>query len=522
VVRQLTVHGFTSIPNAFPFAVLTRDAGLLETACRFLDRPPIGFVDWNQPSQRAVYQAGLCCAREAEALARKTELCDPEIAWICGLLAPLGWLAVCAIDPSAAVGLAKTRTKHPGFSDLDPNALARRLARHWGLPTWLAAILGQLQLPTEIAAGFGADPTLFRLTRLAVCRAQEQGPSLGLTDSRFADEDVAALRLGNEEPRQEAADEEFPPLIWQDPYAVPLLRDLLSSAAENRRLRDLRLHQELEAEVDRLHSALTQRLHSEGERLQASKLDALAELAAGAGHEINNPLAVISGQAQYLLGHATTWFTPAAEEKATTALKAIVTQTRRIHSLLRDLMQFARPAPPARGAVDLPSLMGEVAHMLGDLALQRQVRIEVAALPARLAVVADEGQVRIALLCLLRNAIEAAPANGWARLVLAEPRTDRIEILVEDSGPGPEPHQRASLFDPFFSGRTAGRGRGLGLPIAWRLARQQGGEVRIEPAHPQRPTRFVLTLPRSEAVVDSQPLSVLPPSPPVATNGCHK
>jgi len=60
---------------------------------------------------------------------------------------------------------------------------------------------------------------------------------------------------------------------------------------------------------------------------------------------------------------------------------------------------------------------------------------------------------------------------------------DAITIAVEDNGPGPEAAQRPLLFDPFFSGRTAGRGRGLGLPIAWRLAHLQGGDVRLELLH---------------------------------------
>ena len=69
-----------------------------------------------------------------------------------------------------------------------------------------------------------------------------------------------------------------------------------------------------------------------------------------------------------------------------------------------------------------------------------------------------------------------------------------IELIVENNGPGPEAHQREHMFDPFYSGREAGRGRGLGLSIAWRLARQLGGDVRFEEAS-AGPTRFVLSLP---------------------------
>src|SRR5262249_42607023 len=126
--------------------------------------------------------------------------------------------------------------------------------------------------------------------------------------------------------------------------------------------------------------------------------------------------------------------------------------------------------------------------------------VEVQARPERLPVRLDAEQVRVVLGCLLRNAIEAAPADGWARLVMGAPAEDRVEVLVEDSGPGPAPQQRGALVEPFLSGRNGGRGRGRGLPVAWRLARQQGGDLHLEPARPGEPTRFVLTLPWSPDV----------------------
>jgi len=86
------------------------------------------------------------------------------------------------------------------------------------------------------------------------------------------------------------------------------------------------------------------------------------------------------------------------------------------------------------------------------------------------------------------------PAEGWAGVRLETPSADTVAIVVEDNGAGPPPQQREHLFDPFYSGRSAGRGRGLGLPTAWRLARQHGGDVRFV-SLPDGPTRFVLSLP---------------------------
>src|SRR5262249_12530639 len=103
-------------------------------------------------------------------------------------------------------------------------------------------------------------------------------------------------------------------------------------------------------------------------------------------------------------------------------------------------------------------------------------------------------EVRTAVSGLLRNAIEAAPADGWASVRTEKRAQSSIDLIVEDNGVGPCPTIREHLFDPFFSGRSAGRGRGLGLPIAWRLAQQQGGDVSFD-GIPSGVTRLILSLP---------------------------
>jgi signal transduction histidine kinase len=478
-------------------------ASLIEDVLRLLDQPD-GFVDWNRPCVQPVYDACLTFAQLAQRLAERTGCCDPEAAWTCGLLAPLGWLAMCAVDPESVAACladpalradpAETQRRHWG---IDQAAVARRLARRWRLPAWATAAAEHLHLPGALAQTFRADPILFPLTRLAIEEARRQGVDLGLYNGAFSAEDRAALLIP-EGQDLDTSHVEAPILhVWQEPREVPLLRDLLESAAENRYLREQPLHDHLEQEIDALHRALDEQVHGEAQRLQSGKLAALAEFAAGAGHEINNPLAVISGQAQYLLSHESDWFREDTEDAPRKALEAIIAQTRRIHGILRDLMQFAKPAPPCPGWVDLPAMLGEVAAGLGELAAQRRVRIDVALQPERLPVYADAVQLRTALSCLLRNAVEAAPTDGWVRLVLRRPTEGApIEVAVEDNGPGPEAVRRPHLFDPFYSGRTAGRGRGLGLPIAWRLAHLQGGDVRLDPPRRHEPTRFVLTLPR--------------------------
>ena len=141
-----------------------------------------------------------------------------------------------------------------------------------------------------------------------------------------------------------------------------------------------------------------------------------------------------------------------------------------------------------------------VADSLEPLAQQRKVQLMVVGPEHDELLQVDPVQARAALTGLWRNAIEAAPANGWARVRIEKTTAGTLEIFVEDNGEGPSPAAREHLFDPFFCGRSAGRGRGMGLPIAWRLARQQGGDVRFDGIH-AGVTRFLLTLPLAAAPV---------------------
>src|SRR5438270_3633129 len=103
------------------FPSLLRDPAPLEAALRHLAQPGPGFVDWDQAAFRPVYDACATCARLAQLLAEKTDLCAPDNAWVAGLLAPLGRLAVCAVSrPSEAHGLQPI-----GLKCVDPAAVAR-------------------------------------------------------------------------------------------------------------------------------------------------------------------------------------------------------------------------------------------------------------------------------------------------------------------------------------------------------------------------------------------------------------
>jgi signal transduction histidine kinase len=541
ILRQ-AARAFSS-PAFSAFPTVVQDPAVLEGAIRFLAMnggqeaernpdhgedssfPMTGFVDWNRSALRPVYFASLRGARLAYDLAERSGRCNPDNAWVAGLVAPLGWLAVCAAAPERAIACLAdpelprnpraVQVRHWGH---DHAGIARRLLRRWRMPHWLSVVAGYLGLPVEMAQTLGAEPDLFRVVQLAVRLVQQNGKGLYLAVGTDLSENFAALEISAGEQERLTSEASstgglaFPIPEWNSPYNVPLLRDLLCLAVQNQRLRGAPALEQLEQERDQLYLALEQRRAEEAERLRLLKLNALAEFAAGAAHEINNPLAVISGQAQYLLGHET-------ESSRQHALQTIIGQTQRVHRVLRELMQFARPPRPQRQAVDLSSLLREVTVALEDLAVQRQVRLVCDGPDPAIRLEADARQIRTALECLLRNAIEAAPPSGWAGIRWTRPAADCLELVIEDNGDGPTPAERDHLFDPFYSGRQAGRGRGLGLPTAWRLAQEHGGDVRFErPAG--GPTRFVLRLPYRAALVSQEPVNGHPDTRHAVTNGC--
>jgi hypothetical protein len=245
-------------------------------------------------------------------------------------------------------------------------------------------------------------------------------------------------------------------------------------------------------------------------RLQTAKLDSLKEFAYGAGHELNNPLANIASRAQTLLKEET-------HPERRRRLAAINTQAFRAHEMLADMMLFARPPQPVWERVDLVPLVDEVLAGLAETAAAQQTALHGPTRREPLCIEADAVQLRIALRALCINALEALNQGGNITIEIC--RSDEIvdasgqsgelthtrfavgdlaQIVVTDDGPGIAPQIREKIFDPFFSGREAGRGLGFGLSKCWRIVALHGGRVDVHNDPGQGATLTIsLPLPRS-------------------------
>ena len=202
-------------------------------------------------------------------------------------------------------------------------------------------------------------------------------------------------------------------------------------------------------------------------------MEALAEFAAGAGHEINNPLATITSRVQMLLARE-------SDVGKRAQLESIGAQAMRIRDMITDIMLFARPPEPMFSMIDPNELLGIVLEQQQEYATAKQIQLALEA-GGGPSIKADVDQFQVVFNELIRNSIEAS-SSGQEVLVKAEylPKEQLWQITVEDAGMGFTEEQAEHAFNPYYSGRQAGRGHGFGLSKCWAIMRLHGGEITID------------------------------------------
>ena len=232
--------------------------------------------------------------------------------------------------------------------------------------------------------------------------------------------------------------------------------------------------------IEQLHKAATSpaQLDPASEtRLRDLKLEAMAEFAAGAGHEINNPVATIAGRSALLLKTET-------DPERRRILETIGGQAYRIRDMIGDAMTYARPPEPVTEQFCPATDILQISESLQQQFADKNATFK-SSLDNTIKLTADREQFRVVASCLIKNSLEAISDEGNIRveLIRSNYKADKasteshICFTISDNGVGLSETEREHLFDPFYSGRQAGRGLGFGLSKCWRILRLHDGTI---------------------------------------------
>jgi signal transduction histidine kinase len=277
------------------------------------------------------------------------------------------------------------------------------------------------------------------------------------------------------------------------------------------------------AELDGFYRELEQKVAAKSKELiRSERLASVGFLAAGVAHEINNPLGIISGYAEYSLAELRSRTRnngsrdktgPGGAEAVAAAdapcgeveksLQVIRDEAFRCKEITGKLLSLARPGDDGRKPVSLTQVARDVAAVVGGLQefQDRKLVVKAGERPGESAAVqAVEGEMKQVLLNLTLNALEAvAPGSGEVRIEVAT-REASVELSVTDNGRGMTPQTLEQVFEPFFTDKKGAgprHGTGLGLSITHAIVQSHGGTIAAHSDGPGKGSRFVVRFPAS-------------------------
>jgi C4-dicarboxylate-specific signal transduction histidine kinase len=235
--------------------------------------------------------------------------------------------------------------------------------------------------------------------------------------------------------------------------------------------------------------------------LNASKMSALGEVAAGLAHEVSNPISAIATLCQIVRRLAVA--DPIDGKRLLGQVERIEGSIKRVTSIISDLQGFSRDASrDAFVEVRIRDVINQTLTLCRARFMKDRIALHVDDISSDLEVECRPSQVSQVLLNLLGNAYDAAQGmpGAWVK-VEALDRGESFEIAVSNSGAPIPPEIAERVMDAFFTTKPPGKGTGLGLSISSSIAKAHNGTLRLDPSSPT--PRFVLVLPKR------QPLSAV-------------
>ncbi|GAB4578534.1 MAG: hypothetical protein Fur0022_12690 [Anaerolineales bacterium] len=269
------------------------------------------------------------------------------------------------------------------------------------------------------------------------------------------------------------------PFTENDRLVLESLAGVLSSVLLN-----ARRYQQLQERIEAQNLA-------EKKMVEAARLAAIGEIAAGVAHELNNPLTTIAGFTELVLEDL--FSDPRAREN----LEMVLQEARRARDVVRRLLDFSRQDVSLKVPADINEILGEALALVHHLARASGVEIQYVPWDALPLILMDRGQIKQVILNLVQNALHAMPRGGTLVLqTTLEKRNERnwVALRVLDTGEGIPVEIISRVFEPFFTTKPPGQGTGLGLSISNHIVVEHGGFMEVESA-PSQGTCFTVWLP---------------------------
>jgi signal transduction histidine kinase len=228
--------------------------------------------------------------------------------------------------------------------------------------------------------------------------------------------------------------------------------------------------------------------------IRSERLATVGRMAAHITHEIRNPLASLGLNVELLADEV-----GADNQEARKLVTSIGNEIDRLSEITETYLRFVRLPKPKLVREDLGAIATSVLQFAGSELALAGITWNIAIEPGLPEVVADESQLRQALLNLVRNAKEAMAGGGRIRLEVGSTADGQVRLVLADSGPGITPENLASIFEPFFS--TKAKGTGLGLALVQQIVTEHGGRIEVD-CPPEGGTRFAIVLPAAKSPAD--------------------
>jgi signal transduction histidine kinase len=448
------------------------------------------------------WQHSIAVACAADLIAREHPDLDlhPEECFVCGLIHDMGKVALDLVLPRAYARVIELVESRQGdiadferpIVGVDHLLAGRTLAQRWGLPTLLVQAMGMHNIPPAELADSPYKRTL-SVVHIAdlMCRKLAMGWSGNLITS--GDERDLCRQAGLNPERTlsvipklyESTSARMRDLgLGDEPSQQMLVESILRA---NQRLG--RVNQDLVEVNYKLEQA-------QKELTEARAMARLGQMTAGAAHEMNNPLTIISGRAQSLLPKL-------KDETDRAAARAIIDASGKLTNLITRLNRCATPPDVHQDIVDVREFLEEVIKSAkdrhGERQQQRGERLSVMGVKLTIAegielARIDPAVISDALIEIIINALEGGPRGRVEVSVSTEPLEDHLVFAVMDDGIGMSEKALAHATDPFFSEKAAGRQAGLGLALAHRLIAAHGGEIELA-SKPGRGTTATVRIP---------------------------